>query len=118
MSSTPNLGSASENWLLTDENSSQSASLVVHLRRRSLVLPYCRFLYAEGNNAQVQIAFASHLITVTGHGLASLLTALAARQALRLIQPAESDVKVDNPESNMAKHASLVISKIAIEPFQ
>jgi len=117
MSSTPILGSASE-WLLTDENSSQSASLVVQLRRRALVLPYCRFLYAEGNNAQVQIAFASHLITVSGHGLEPLLTALAARQALRLIQPAESDVKVDNPESNMAKHASPVISKIAIEPFQ
>jgi hypothetical protein len=118
MSSIPSLGSASEDWLLTDEDGSRSASLVVQLRRRTLVLPYRRFLYAEGNNAQVQIAFASHLITVTGHGLASLLTALAAREALRLIQPAESDVKVDNPESNMAKHASPVISKITIEPFQ
>jgi hypothetical protein len=118
MSGTPSLGSASENLLFTDEIGSQSAALVVQLRRRAFVLPYSRFLYAEGNNAQVQIAFASHLITITGHGLASLLTALAARQPLRLIQPAESDVKLDNPESNIAKPAGRVICKIAIEPFQ
>jgi hypothetical protein len=118
MSSIPSLESASKSWLLADEDDSKPASLVVQLRRRAWVLPYRRFLYAEGNNAQVQIAFASHLITVTGHGLDSLLTALAAQQALWLIQSAESEVKVDNPGSTTGEPTSPSISKIAIEPFQ
>jgi hypothetical protein len=117
MSSIPSLGSGSESWLLSDEGGVRSASLFVQLRRRALVLPYCRFLYAQGNDAQVQIAFASHLITVTGHGLGSLLTALAAQQALRLIQPAESEVTLCSPGPDTAAPGRLSICKIAIEPF-
>jgi hypothetical protein len=118
MSNIPNSGSGFESWVLADEDGAPSTSLMVQLRRRALVLPYRRFLYAQGNDSQVQIAFASHLITVTGHGLASLLTALAAQQALWLIQPAESEVKVDNPGSTTGEPTSPSISKIAIEPFQ
>ena len=68
---------ASEDWQLADEDGSKPASLVVQLRRRAHVLPYFRFVYAEGDNSQVKIAFASHMVTVTGHGLAALLAALA-----------------------------------------
>jgi hypothetical protein len=75
------------------------------------------FLYAQGNDAQVQIAFASHLITVTGHGLGSLLIALATQQALRLIQPAESDVTICSLGPDAAATSRLSICKIAIEPF-
>ena len=117
MSSIPNSGSGSENWLLADEDGAPSTSLMVQSRRRALVLPYRRFLYAQGNDAQVQIAFASHLITVTGHGLGSLLIALAAQQALRLIQPAESEVTISSLGPDTAAASRLSICKIAIEPF-
>jgi hypothetical protein len=43
---------------------------------------------------------------------------LAAQQALWLIQPAESEAKVDNPGSTTGEPTSPSISKIAIEPFQ
>ena len=117
MSSIPHSGSASESWLLADEDGAPSTSLMVQLRRRALVLPYRRFLYAQGNDAEVQIAFASHLITVTGHGLGSLLIALATQQALRLIQPAESDVTICSTGSDTAAPGRVSICKIAIEPF-
>jgi hypothetical protein len=117
MSSIPNSGSGSESWLLAHEDGAPSTSLMVQSRRRALVLPYRRFLYAQGNDAQVQIAFASHLITVTGHGLGSLLIALAAQQALRLIQPAESEVTICSLGPDTAVASRLSICKIAIEPF-
>ncbi len=117
MSSIPHSGSASESWLLADDDGGPSTSLMVQLRRRALVLPYRRFLYAQGNDGEVQIAFASHLITVTGRGLGSLLIALATQQALRLIQPAESDVTICSTGSDTAAPGRVVICKIAIEPF-
>ncbi len=117
MSSIPHSGSASESWLLADDDGVPSASLMVQLRRRALVLPYRRFLYAQGNDAEVQIAFASHLITVTGHGLGSLLIALATQQALRLIQPTEGEATLFTRGPDTATPGSISICKIAIEPF-
>jgi hypothetical protein len=117
MSSIPHTGSASESWLLADEDGAPSSSLMVQLRRRALVLPYRRFLYAQGNDGEVQIAFASHLITVTGHGLGSLLIALATQQALRLIQPAESEATLNSRGPETATPGRISICKIAIEPF-
>jgi hypothetical protein len=117
MSSIPHSGSASESWLLADEDGAPSTSLMVQLRRRALVLPYRRFLYAQGNDAEVQIAFASHLITVTGHGLGSLLIALATQQALRLIQPTGSEATLCSLGPDTATPGRLSICKIAIEPF-
>src|ERR1700759_695924 len=117
MSSIPHSGSASESWLLADEEGAPSTSLMVQLRRRALVLPYRRFLYAQGNDAEVQIAFASHLITVTGHGLGSLLIALATQQALRLIQPTGSEATLCRLGPDTAAPGRISICKIAIEPF-
>jgi hypothetical protein len=117
MSSIPHSGSASESWLLADEDGAPSTSLMVQLRRRALVLPYRRFLYAQGNDAEVQIAFASHLITVTGHGLGSLLIALATQQALRLIQPTDSEATLCSRGPDTATPGRISICKIAIEPF-
>ena len=51
------------------------------------VLPYFRFVYAEGDDARIEIAFASHLVTVTGHGLTALLAAVSTQRVVRVIQP-------------------------------
>ena len=90
---TPILELASDDWQLAEEDSKSQASLVVQLRRRVYLLPWFHFIYAEGDNAQVRIAFASHVVTVSGHGLQALLTALAMQSVTRLVQPTESEVK-------------------------
>jgi hypothetical protein len=36
-------------------------------------------------------AFASHVVTVSGHGLAALLEALATQSVVRLVQPTENE---------------------------
>jgi len=84
---------AAEDWQLAGEDGPKPASLIVQLRRHVHVLPYLRFAYAAGDNSQVKIAFASHLVTVTGHGLAALLAPLATHRVVRVIQPTENEAK-------------------------
>jgi hypothetical protein len=78
---------AAEDWQLGNEDGSKPASLIVQLRRRVHVLPCFRFAYAAGDNSQVQIAFASHMVTVTGHGLAALLAPLATHRVVASSSP-------------------------------
>jgi len=40
---------------------------VVQLRRRAHVFPWMRLVFAEGDNDQVKIAFATHTVTVSGY---------------------------------------------------
>jgi hypothetical protein len=81
----------SEDWQLTADNAPRPLALVVQLRRYAHILPYFRLVYVEGDNSQVKIAFASHLVTVSGHGLAALLAALSSQQVARIMQPMESE---------------------------
>jgi hypothetical protein len=106
---------ASEDWQLADDDGSKPASLVVQLRRRAHVLPYFRFVYAEGDNSQVKIAFASHMVTVTGHGLAALLGALATHLVVRVIQPTENEAKFGVRGPGSTKHNGPSITDITVE---
>ena len=83
----------SEDWQLTADNVPKPLALVIQLRRYAHILPYFRLVYAEGDNSKVKIAFASHLVTITGHGLAALLAALSSQQVARLVQPMESEAR-------------------------
>ena len=84
---------ASEDCQLADEDGSKPVSLVVQLRRCTYVFPYFRLIYAGGDSSQVQIALASHMVTITGHGLAALLAAVACQRVVRLIQPTENKAR-------------------------
>jgi hypothetical protein len=107
----------SEDWQLA-ETGSKPASLVVQLRRRAHVLPWFRFVYAEGDNAQVQVAFASHMVTITGNGLAALLAALASQRVVRLIQPTENEAKFGVRGPSSTKYHGPGITDIAVEQFK
>lgn len=120
MSNATILGSdlASEDWQLAAADGSKPASLVVQLRHRAHVLPYFRFVYAEGDNSQVKIAFTSHLVTVTGHGLAPLLGALATHLVVRVIQPTENEAKFGVRGPGSTKHNGPSITDITVEEFK
>ena len=109
---------ASEDWQLVDEGSSKSTSLAVQLRRRAYVLPYFRLVYAEGDNALVKIAFASHLVTVGGNGLVALLAALASNLVVRLIQPTESEASFGVRGAGAVKYSGPSITDISVEEFK
>jgi len=117
MSTTAESALVSEDWQLTDEGAKPS-SLIVQLRRSAHVLPWFRFVYAEGDNSRVQIAFASHMVTITGHGLAVLLAALAGQRVLRVIQPTKNEAKFGVRGPASAKFTGPSITDITVEKFQ
>jgi hypothetical protein len=55
-------------------------ALEIILLRQTLILSWNQFVYAEGGDAEVRIAFASHDVVVKGAGLHPLLRAIAAHR--------------------------------------
>jgi hypothetical protein len=51
-------------------------TLEVVLAKQIVILPWNQFVYAEGGDDEVRIAFASHDVIVRGAGLSSLLHAI------------------------------------------
>jgi len=117
MSTIPESAFISEDWQLAEEGS-KPASLLVQLRRRAHVLPWFRFMYAEGDNTNVQLAFASHLVTIAGNGLAALLIALATQRVVRLTQPTENEAKFNVRGPGAATYHGPGITDITIEKFK
>src|ERR1700736_3346719 len=62
-------------------------ALQVVLPKRTYVLPWTQFLYAEGTPGEVRVLFAMHDVVVTGCGLEALLADVAARDVTMLRQP-------------------------------
>ena len=62
-------------------------ALQVVLPKRTYVLPWTQFLYADGTSAEVRARFAMHDVVVTGCGLEALLADLATRDVTVLRQP-------------------------------
>ena len=108
---------SSEDWQLA-EDGHKATSLLVQLRRGAFVLPWLRFLYAEGDNNMVKLAFASHMVTVSGDGLAALLAAVVAQRVLRLIQPTDKEARFAVRGVAAIKYTGPSIHDITIEQFQ
>jgi hypothetical protein len=70
-------------------------TLEIVLPKRSYVLPWTQFLFAEGSNDEVRIAFAIHDVIVKGSRLESLLADVAAQRVARLEEPSRADAIQD-----------------------
>jgi hypothetical protein len=65
--------------------------LRVVLPKRTYVLPWAQFLYAEGAPDTVRAVFSMHDVIVTGCGLDALLADVAAQVVTVLQQPLRSE---------------------------
>src|ERR1700680_1925890 len=65
--------------------------LRVVLPKRTYVLPWAHFLYAEGAPDTVRAVFSMHDVVVTGCGLEALLADLAAQVVTVLQQPLRAE---------------------------
>ena len=108
---------ASEDWQLAEDGAAKPIALVVQLRRQALVLPYMRFIFADGNNSVMRIAFSSHMVKVTGEGLAALLAAFASQSVIRIIQPTDTEAKFGVRGSDSARIDGPCILDISVEEF-
>jgi len=69
----------------------RTPALEIVLLRRTYVLPWSQFLYAEGGEDEVRIVFAAHDIVVRGSGLGALLADVAAQRMAVLREPTRAD---------------------------
>ena len=65
--------------------------LEVILLKRTYMLPWNQFLYAEGGADEVRLAFATHDVVVNGSHLDSLLADLCAQRGSLLREPARAE---------------------------
>ena len=77
---------------MTGESSeSSSSNLEVVLLKRTFVLPWNQFLFAEGGNEEIRLAFSTHDVLVTGTRLDKLLEDLSAHRLSRLQESGRAD---------------------------
>ena len=61
------------------------------LHKREYVFPWARYIYADGANDQVLIAFPTHEVAIVGCGLDHLLADLAAHRVKCLRESRQAD---------------------------
>jgi hypothetical protein len=74
-----------------DSSEIVSSNLEIVLFRKTFILPWSQFLFAEGNNDEVRLAFSTHDVLVTGSRLEMLLQDLSAQRLSRLQEPVRAD---------------------------
>lgn len=75
----------------TVERQRRPYGLRVVLPKRTYVLPWAQFLYAEGAPDTVRAVFSMHDVVVTGCGLEALLADFAAQVVTVLQQPPQAE---------------------------
>ena len=66
-------------WVISN-NEDRPPALEIALLKQTVVLSWNQFVYAEGSDDEIRIAFASHDVVVRGAGLSSLLQAVSANK--------------------------------------
>jgi hypothetical protein len=66
-------------------------ALEIVLLKRTVVLAWNQFVYAQGGDDEVHIAFASHDVIVKGSGLGPLLADVSTRLVAYIQEPSRSD---------------------------
>jgi hypothetical protein len=76
-------------WKTTTQE--RPSGLEIALLKRTYVLPWGQFLYAEGGDDEICLAFTTHDVLVRGSSVGSLLLDVAAQRIARLREPARAD---------------------------
>jgi len=89
---------SADNRTRRSESLSPPLALQVVLLKRTYVLPWSQFLYAEGGNDEVRLTFATHDVLVKGSNLEPLLAAIAEHGLLQIAESSRAD-RFLNPAS-------------------
>ncbi len=76
-------------WVISAAD--QPPALEIVLLRQTVILSWSQFVFAEGGDDEVRIAFASHDVVVKGAGLNPLLRAIAAHQVALIRESVRSE---------------------------
>ncbi len=87
-------------------------ALEISLLRETVILSWNQFVYAEGSNDEMRIAFASHDVVVRGTGLDPLLRAIADNRVALIRETVRSE---SFPSLAGAFIREIVVRKIEVE---
>ncbi len=76
-------------WIIKDHD--RPVSMEIRLLKRSHVLPWSQFLYAEGGDLEINLIYATHEVGIRGAGLGELLGDLSAQCVSQLRESARAD---------------------------
>jgi hypothetical protein len=76
-------------WVISSGD--PAATLEILLQTQTVILSWHQFVYAEGDNEQLRIAFASHDVVINGAGLGPLLPAIASHRVVSLRESVRSE---------------------------
>ena len=76
-------------WVISGAD--QPPALEIVLLRQTVIISWNQFVYAEGGDGEVRIAFASHDVVVKGAGLGPLLPAIAAHRVALIHESVRSE---------------------------
>jgi len=86
---TSNLSDSQKSWIAREHD--RPAGMEIRLMKQRVVLPWSQFLYADGTNEKIQIAFSTHDIEISGYALGSLLEVLAEQRVSVLQEPVRAE---------------------------
>ncbi len=87
----------------------QPPALEIVLMRQTVIISWNQFVYAEGGDDEVRIAFACHDVVVKGSGLDPLLCAIASHR-VALIRKSERSERFPRPAGRFIRE--IVVRKI------
>jgi hypothetical protein len=91
-------------WVISTAD--QPPALEIVLRRQTVIISWNQFVYAEGGDDEVRIAFASHDVVLRGAGLAPLLRAIAANR-VALIRESERWERFPDPAERFIREIAV-----------
>ena len=97
-------------WVISAAD--QPPALEIVRLRQTVIISWNQFVYAEGGDDEVRIAFASHDVVLRGAGLAPLLGAIAANR-VSLIRESERSERFPDSAGRFVRE--IVIQKIEAE---
>ncbi len=97
-------------WVISAAD--QPPALEIVLLRQTVIISWNQFVYAEGGDDEVRIAYASHDVIVKGAGLDPLLRAIAANRVL-LIRESDRSERFPDPGGRSVRE--IVVRKIEAE---
>jgi len=89
---------------------SQAAGLQIKLIKRTYVLPWSQFLFAEGDADEIRMAFSTHDVVISGGNLDTLLTDITAQRVNLLKEPVRAE--------SFASFSELQITSILIKKVE
>jgi hypothetical protein len=94
-------------WVISTAD--QPPALEIVLLRQTVIISWNQFVYAEGGDDEVRIAFASHDVVLKGAGLDPLLRAIASNR-VALIRESDRSERFPGPAGRFVRE--IVVRKI------